>query len=82
MDSEKERPRSPSKVWPEQLQDKRAISEHGGMVRSSNADRSNVRRLLDIPVEVSDGQLDEPEAKNEVWLGNEYISCLHTQSVH
>lgn len=82
VDSEKERPRSPLKVWPEQLQDKRAILEHGGRVRSSNVDRSNVRHLLDIPVEVSNGQLDKPKAKNKVWLRNKYISCLHIQSVH
>lgn len=49
------------------------------MVRSSNADRSNVRCLLDIPVEVSNGQLDKPKAKNEVWLRNNYVSCLHIQ---
>lgn len=52
--------------------DKRAFGGHGGVVRNSNADMSNVRCLLDIPVEVSDEQLDKPKVKNEVWRRNIY----------
>lgn len=47
--------------------DRRAIWGSEGKVRSSSADMSSVRCLLDLRVEVSNKQLYKCKIKNEIW---------------